>query len=103
MPPPLDIIVPVYRNASLLSGCVDSLLANWDETEGRDARLVLINDSPEDDEVDELLTRWQAQHDEVEVLVNSVNVGFVRSTNRALARCVATRRDATRCSSTQIR
>jgi GT2 family glycosyltransferase len=88
------VIVPAYRNASLLSGCVDSLLANWDEIKGRDARLVLINDSPDDDEVGELLNRWQTRHDEVEVLVNPVNVGFVRSTNRALARCVATRRDA---------
>lgn len=90
----LDVVVPIYANAHLARTCVESLLANWTETDGRGARLVLVNDSPDDIGVNSLLADWPSLQPHVDVLVNEHNLGFVRSINRALARCAAEHRDA---------
>jgi GT2 family glycosyltransferase len=79
----LDIIVPIYRNAALVRACVFSLLKHIDEIEAHKPRLILINDSPADEEVKELLVRYESEG--LMVLHNEVNLGFVRSVNRGLA------------------
>lgn len=79
----LDIIVPIYRNAALVCACVASLLEHIDEIAAYKPRLILINDSPADEEVKELLLRYESVG--LTVLHNEVNLGFVRSVNRGLA------------------
>jgi GT2 family glycosyltransferase len=79
----LDIIVPIYRNVALVRACVESLRAHLDEIAAHSPRLILINDSPADEEVRELLLRYESIG--LTVLHNEVNLGFVRSVNRGLA------------------
>jgi GT2 family glycosyltransferase len=85
MPRSLDIIVPVYRNAELTRACVDSILRHQGEIAERRPRLLLINDSPDDDEVVLLLRALAAGRDDVSVLTNETNLGFVQTVNRGLA------------------
>jgi GT2 family glycosyltransferase/glycosyltransferase involved in cell wall biosynthesis len=85
MPRALDIIVPVYRNAELTKACVDSILKHWGEIAGRRPRLLLINDSPDDAEVVALLQSLAAGRDNVSVMTNDTNLGFVQTVNRGLA------------------
>jgi len=76
--------VPVYRNAALVKDCVDSLLAHRWELGARRSRVILIDDSPGDDEVAELLATYESGIDDLIVLRNEVNLGFVRTVNRGL-------------------
>jgi len=81
----LDIIVPIYRNAALTKRCVDSLLSNLEEIDFLEPRVLLINDSPDDQEVEELLVRYDSTYSShVRVLRNTSNLGFVRTVNRGL-------------------
>ena len=85
MPRPLDVIVPVYRNAELTRACVDSILRHWGEIAERRPRLLLINDSPDDAEVVALLQGLAAGRGDVSVMTNDRNLGFVQTVNRGLA------------------
>jgi GT2 family glycosyltransferase len=85
MPRALDIIVPVYRNAGLTHACIDSILRHWGEIAGRRPRLLLINDSPDDPEVVLLLQALAAGREDVSVMTNDRNLGFVQTVNRGLA------------------
>lgn len=85
MPRPLDVIVPVYRNAELTRACVDSILRHWGEIAERRPRLRLINDSPDDAEVVALLQGLAAGRGDVSVMTNDRNLGFVQTVNRGLA------------------
>jgi GT2 family glycosyltransferase len=85
MPRPLDVIVPVYRNAELTRACVDSILRHWGEIAERRPRLLLINDSPDDAEVVALLQGLAAGRGDLSVMTNDRNLGFVQTVNRGLA------------------
>ncbi|MGE5088689.1 MAG: glycosyltransferase [Candidatus Levyibacteriota bacterium] len=78
----VDVIVPVYRGLAQTRRCLDSLLANPQETP---LAIVAIDDaSPEPGIVaylDELAARGA-----IELLRNDGNLGFVRTVNRGLAR-----------------
>lgn len=78
----LDIIVPIYKNAALVAICVRSLLENIGEISQYFPRLVLINDSPGDEEVESLLRQYRAAG--ATVIHNHENLGFVRTVNRGL-------------------
>src|SRR6187200_2702689 len=80
----LDIIVPVYRNASMTKACVDSLLRHRGEVGAHRPRIVLVNDSPDDVEVAALMLAYEKACDDVLVLRNELNEGFVRTANRGL-------------------
>ena len=80
----IDIIVPIYRNADLTEACVRSLLEHIDELRDLSPRITLINDSPDDKDVVELLSRLQADAPQIVVHVNPENLGFVRSVNAGL-------------------
>ena len=82
---PLDIIVPIYRNAELVQACVQSLLDHLDELRTNNPRIRLINDSPDDAAVNELLRQFASRHDRIAVHSNACNIGFVRSVNIGLA------------------
>ena len=81
----LDIIVPIYRNAALVSICVESILEHIKEIAAHKPRLVLINDSPSDEAVSALLHGYHAPDGDLIVLSNANNIGYVRSVNRGLA------------------
>ncbi|MBW8778111.1 MAG: glycosyltransferase [Burkholderiales bacterium] len=80
----LDIIVPIYKNAGLTETCVRSLVANLPEIAGHEPRLILINDSPGDAEVEALLARIAKIWHPLVILRNEKNVGFVHSVNTGL-------------------
>jgi GT2 family glycosyltransferase len=81
---PLDIIVPIYRNAALARRCVESLIDNLREIDEYDPHLFLINDSPDDVPVNHLLAHYESTQPNVVVWRNDENVGFVRTVNRGL-------------------
>lgn len=81
---PLCVIVPVYKNAELTRHCLNSLLANLAEIAERSPRVVVINDSPDDDAVRAVLSEFDGRRS-ILLLENEQNVGFVKSTNRGLS------------------
>jgi len=94
MPRPLDIIVPVYKNADLVRTCIGSLIEHLTEIADRRPRLLLINDSPGDEQVEELLAVYESAGAGHIVLRNSENIGFVRTVNRGLERALKDGHDA---------
>ena len=80
----VDLIVPVYKCAELARRCIDSILANISEIAAYSPRLIVINDSPGDPAVEELLQDIAAKHSGVVLLENPVNTGFVGAANRGL-------------------
>jgi GT2 family glycosyltransferase len=85
----IDLIVPIYKNADLVKACVDSLIRHLPEIAESRPRLVLVNDSPDDADVEHLLQTYSAAPAELMVLRNDTNQGFVRSVNRGIAQAVA--------------
>jgi GT2 family glycosyltransferase len=85
----IDLIVPIYKNAGLVKACVDSLIRHLPEIAESRPRLVLVNDSPDDADVEQLLQTYSAAPPELMVLRNDINQGFVRSVNRGIAQAVA--------------
>jgi GT2 family glycosyltransferase len=81
----LYIIVPIYKNAGLVRACIDSLREHIAEIAAYEPRFILINDSPDDEEVAALLQRYEALDDDMSVIRNAENHGFVRSVNSGLA------------------
>jgi GT2 family glycosyltransferase len=90
----LDLVVPMYRNAGLVEDCLRSLLDHLHEAAPRRARIVAIDDSPGDAGVDALLREPWLQREDVVVLRNETNLGFVRTANRGLAMALQDGHDA---------
>jgi GT2 family glycosyltransferase len=90
---PIDVIVPVYRNAALTRDCIDSLRRHWAELDGRSPRLVLVDDSPDDAETSALLDGYAREHDDLLLMRNERNLGFVQSVNRGLEVAQSSGRD----------
>jgi GT2 family glycosyltransferase/glycosyltransferase involved in cell wall biosynthesis len=89
----IDIIIPVYKNAALTKSCIDSVLSNIREIKQFSPRLLVINDSPDDHEVNSLLGKLTKTNPEVVIITNKVNSGFVRSVNSGLALSIKAGRD----------
>lgn len=81
----LDIIIPVYRNADLVEACLDSLNAHIGEVADYAPRIIVINDSPDDEAVTALLARYAQRGTIQELVTNGQNAGFVTSVNKGLA------------------
>jgi glycosyltransferase involved in cell wall biosynthesis len=78
--PSVSVIVPCYRYAALLQGCVDSVLAQ----DGVDVRVLIVDDcSP--DETPEVAGRLAARDPRVEYRRHSVNRGLIPTANEGLA------------------
>jgi GT2 family glycosyltransferase/glycosyltransferase involved in cell wall biosynthesis len=92
----LDIIIPFYRNAALVTPLFRSLHEVQDELRELSCTIVAVNDSPKDSELEQVLT---AAMDALSALVscrlirNQRNLGFVRSVNAAARQSVAARHD----------
>lgn len=82
---PLDIIVPIYKNADLTEICIRSLVDHLPEIAELDPRLILINDSPDDTGVETLLEEIAEIWPSMLILRNEKNLGFVHSVNAGLA------------------
>ncbi len=80
--PNISIIVPAYKNASLLRACVTSLLENIGELDNYNTSLLIINDSPDDTDVSSYL--GDLEREGIDIIVNSKNQGFIISVNKAL-------------------
>jgi GT2 family glycosyltransferase len=81
----IDIIVPIYRNASVTKRCIDSILEHILEIRKFTPRLIAVNDSPDDRDVDAVLAELAAANPDIMILKNTTNCGFVKTVNRALA------------------
>ena len=90
----VDIVVPIYKCVSLASRCLDSLIAHIDEISLINPRLIVINDSPEDPDVERMLKAFAGGHPNVTILENDTNLGFVRTANRGLDIALKAGRDA---------
>jgi len=96
---PVDLIIPFYRNANLVSPLFESLQQTpvRDELSRLHCSLILINDSPGDEQLNECLARAVAGTGALlpcELLENEQNLGFVRSANRGLQLAVDRKHDA---------
>jgi GT2 family glycosyltransferase len=80
----IDIIVPVYKSVHLTTRCLNSLADQIQEIASSNPRLIVINDSPGESDVHEMLEAFAKRHSYVIVLENERNLGFVRSVNKGL-------------------
>ena len=97
--PPIStlVIVPLYRNAELVRGLFDSLISSRADFERLQARILLINDSPDDSALArelEMRLPGLAAVIGVDLLVNPSNLGFVGSANIGLGKAHAAGCDA---------
>lgn len=81
---PLDIIIPIYKNADLVRICVESVLRHLGEIADHCPRVVLINDSPGDEAVESLLRAFRAKIPAMRIMQNATNLGFVGAVNLGL-------------------
>ncbi len=76
----VDIIVPVYNGKSYLEKLFQGI-----EKTNISYRLLLIDDASPDTATVEFLKEYAKQHENVELIKNARNMGFVGSVNRGLA------------------
>lgn len=75
----IDIIVPIYNGFEFLTELLKSI-----QRTNVSYRLILINDCSTDQRVSSLLTNYKLNHENVIVLTNSNNEGYIKSINKAL-------------------
>lgn len=83
-PPPVDVIIPVYRGHEATCDCLRSVIAARPQHRTAHEILVLDDASPEPALVAELL-EW-ARAGAITLIRHSRNLGFIRSMNHAMAR-----------------
>lgn len=85
--PPLQLIVPCYKNAYLIKPLVNGILNCADEIRGR-GNIIFIIDSPHDKELikelDQGLGKLKSSGLLCSALINKENIGFIRSVNVGL-------------------
>ncbi|MGD0667784.1 MAG: glycosyltransferase [Bryobacteraceae bacterium] len=94
--PPVDIIIPFYRNANLVAPLFHSLRSVAAELNESLCTVVAVNDSPEDLDLKSALgaaVTQLAQLVPTRLIDNECNWGFVRSVNAAAAVPLAARHD----------
>ncbi len=77
---PVDVLIPVYGGRQETLDCIDSVLATIEDR----GRVIVIDDATEDATLAAALDDLTAAG-RIVLLRNEKNLGFVRSTNRALA------------------
>lgn len=93
---PVDLLIPFYRQSSLVKSLFDSLHRVAGELVEADCEVIAINDSPDDGELKMRLREAVANLAKVlpcRVLENEQNIGFARSVNGAASESVASKRD----------
>ena len=79
MSPSVSVIVPCYRYADVLEGCVSSIL----EQEGVDVRVLILDDCSPDD-TPAVASRLAAADARVEYRRNEQNLGLIGTANAGL-------------------
>lgn len=79
---PVDIVIPVYRNQAITQRCIESVLSSTATLSA--VTVLVIDDASPEPELSAYL-RTLAEQGKVELLVNSENLGFVATVNRAFA------------------
>lgn len=90
------VAIPFYRNAEFAANVLRSLGACNDELAALGAEVILIVDSPDDQElIDTLQFNCQKYLDKIpyDIVLNESNIGFIRSINIAMERSVQTKND----------
>lgn len=77
---PLDIIIPVFNNATLLEQCLEALLPTLSDGDV----VWLVDDASHEPGVAAAFARFQAAWPETRCLENARNLGFVRNSNLAI-------------------
>ena len=75
-----DIIIPIYNAYDCLAPCIDSVIKN---TDLENNRLILIDDKSPDEKVLPLLKKY-ANDNNIILLTNSENKGFVGTVNKGM-------------------
>ena len=75
----VDVIVPVYNGLEYF----DALFSGIEKTKVP-YRLIIVNDKSPDPEVGKYLEKYAAEHNNVVLLNNETNMGFLPSVNRGL-------------------
>jgi GT2 family glycosyltransferase len=78
----LDVVVPIFRDASLVDACLRSVVAH---SGARLGRLFLVDDRSPEPQMLPLLERWRRDEPRVRLLQHEANLGFVRAANLGLA------------------
>lgn len=78
----VDIIVPVYRGRDEVLRCLSSVILSKQKTP---FELVVINDASPEPEMAPVLRAFAAEHSNVTLLENEINLGFVATVNRGMA------------------
>lgn len=76
-----DIIVPAFRDAALTAACIEAVYATTGSERGR---VIIIEDASPDPLLRPALDAFLAKYDDLLVLHNPENLGFVGSVNVAL-------------------
>jgi len=82
MTEPVDIIVPVYLGLEETRACLESVVAY---PQRRSYQLVIIDDASPDPGMAPMLEAFAAAHQQVELLHNPSNLGFVATVNRGMS------------------
>jgi GT2 family glycosyltransferase/glycosyltransferase involved in cell wall biosynthesis len=79
----VDVIIPVYGGFEETRRCIESVLQyrSHNKTFGQ---LILVDDCGPEPKLRALLRQIAAQEEGLELLINPVNMGFVKSVNRAM-------------------
>jgi len=79
----LNVIIPIYRDIAITHACIESVLRH--RTADRHS-VVLVNDHSPDPAMAPMLQQF-ADQENVFLLTNHTNVGFIQSVNRAIRFC----------------
>ena len=93
---PIDIIIPFYRQPSLVKGLFESLQRISEELVTTGCQVIAVNDSPCDGELKPLLRQATQDLSAVapcRLIENIQNLGFGRSVNAAARESIANRHD----------
>lgn len=78
---PIDIIIPVYNGYDFLEKLFESVFQNTFIP----YRIIIINDASLDERVWPYLQEIAANHSNIELINNEINLGFIKSVNKAVA------------------
>jgi len=74
----VSIIIPIYNAFDEVKKCIESVLEN---TKNSNYELILVNDQSTDSKIAPLLKEFETNEDNIKVITNSINKGFVKSVN----------------------
>lgn len=77
---PCDIIIPVYNRLQLTKDCLESILRNTDSPYS-----IILIDNGSDSDTRVYLDGFMASHDNLTMIRNGINLGWVKAVNQGIA------------------